>query len=179
MSETGAGNDASTLTAPPAGPTPPSRRRLIGKPRRSTVVLGVIALVSGVAFATVFAFLVTSLTGKSGQPPVRTTGIPKTVSTKLATMMQLSPVPVTKAPNFTLTDQSGHPVSLASLHGRPVVLSSWIRTAPTSARWSRASSSTRTRTSAPPARNVVFIAVNVNPYHHRTPTWRRTPARRG
>src|SRR5207245_769973 len=104
MSETGGANDASTLTAAPAGPTPPSRRRLLVKPRRSTIMLGFIALVSGVAFATVFAFVVTSLTGSRGQPPMRTTGIPKTVSTKLATLMQLSPVPVTRAPGFMLTD---------------------------------------------------------------------------
>ncbi len=59
MSETGAGRMGSPLA------------RILVKPRRSTVVLGVIALVSGVAFATVFAFVVTSLTGGHGSP-VRT-----------------------------------------------------------------------------------------------------------
>lgn len=36
--------------------------------------------------------------------------------------MQLSPVPVTRAPGFTLTDQDGQAMSLASLRGRAVVL---------------------------------------------------------
>jgi len=36
--------------------------------------------------------------------------------------MQLSPVPVARAPGFLLTDQAGHAVSLTSLRGRVVVL---------------------------------------------------------
>jgi len=53
---------------------------------------------------------------------LRTSGIPGSVSTSLANLMQLSPVPVTSAPRFTLTDQGGHPMSLAGLRGRVVVL---------------------------------------------------------
>jgi cytochrome oxidase Cu insertion factor (SCO1/SenC/PrrC family) len=90
--------------------------------RRSTIMLAVIALVSGVAFATVFAFAVTRLSAHGGGQPLRPTGIPASVSNKLAGMMQLSPVPVAAAPGFTLTDQSGRPVSLASFRGRTVVL---------------------------------------------------------
>ena len=36
--------------------------------------------------------------------------------------MQLSPVPAARAPGFTLTDQNGHVLSLASLAGHAVVL---------------------------------------------------------
>src|SRR5258708_31293249 len=90
--------------------------------RRSTIVLAVIAVVSRVAFATVFAFAVTRLGTRGSNPPLRPTGIPASVSTKLAGMMQLSPLPVAPAPRFTLTDQSGRPESLASFRGRPVVL---------------------------------------------------------
>ena len=53
---------------------------------------------------------------------LRPSGIPAGVSTSLANLMQLSPVPVTSAPGFTLTDQGGQTMSLASLRGRVVVL---------------------------------------------------------
>ncbi len=155
MSETGAGRIGSLRT------------RMLVKPRRSTVVLGVIALVSGVAFATVFAFVVTSLSG-GDRSPVRTTGIPKTVSTKLAAMMQLSPVPVTKAPGFTLTDQSGHPVSLAGLHGKTVILTFMDSHCTDICPLVSREFVNAYKDLGGAARNVVFIAVNVNPYH-RTP----------
>jgi cytochrome oxidase Cu insertion factor (SCO1/SenC/PrrC family) len=140
---------------------------VFGKPRRSTVVLSVIAIVSGVAFATAFAFLVTALAGHKSQPSFRATGIPKTVSTKLATMMQLSPVPPAKAPGFTLTDQSGRQVSLAGLRGKTVVLtfmdSHCTDICPLVSReFIDAYKDLGTARG-----DVVFIAVNVNPYHNK------------
>jgi len=141
-------------------------RKLFGKPRRSTVVLTVIALVCGLAFATVFAVLVTSLSGQKSPP--RTTGIPKTVSTKLATMMQLSPVPVTKAPGFTLTDQSGHSVSLAGLHGHPVVLTFMDPHCTDICPLESREFVNAYKNLGAAGRNVVFIAVNVNQYHSST-----------
>ncbi len=53
---------------------------------------------------------------------IRPSGIPASVSTSLADLMQLSPVPARPAPGFTLTDQAGHVLSLASFRGRAVVL---------------------------------------------------------
>jgi len=53
---------------------------------------------------------------------IRPTGIPATVSTRTADLMQLSPVPKAPAPGFTLTDQAGRTVSLASMRGKVVVL---------------------------------------------------------
>ena len=187
MSENAAGNEASNGAATHPGSTPEiaaststltaepgaagagrhsGRRRLMTKPRRSTVVLSVIALVSGLAFATVFAVLVTSLTGQNAHPPLRTTGIPKTVSTELANMMQLSPVPLRKAPGFTLTDQSGHPVSLASLHGHPVVLTFMDPHCTDICPLVSREFVNAYKDLGAAGRNVVFIAVNVNPYHH-------------
>src|SRR5215813_2277854 len=135
--------------------------------RRSTIMLGVIAVVSGVVFATVFAFAVTRLGARSGNPPPRPTGIPSSVSTKLAGMMQLSPVPKAAAPGFTLADQSGRPVSLASFRGRTIVLtfmdSHCTDICPLVSR--EFINARKDLGSA--ARNVVFIAVNVNPYHRR------------
>ena len=170
MSETGAANDRGTATAPdpePPGSSQPRRSRLFGRPRRSTVVLGVIALVSGIAFATVFAFVVTALTGHNRQPPLRTTGIPKTVSTKLATMMQLSPVPPARAPGFTLTDQSGQPVSLAGLHGRTVVLTFMDSHCTDICPLVSREFVDAYKDLGAASGNVVFIAVNVNPYHNK------------
>jgi cytochrome oxidase Cu insertion factor (SCO1/SenC/PrrC family) len=53
---------------------------------------------------------------------LRPTGIPASVSTQLADLMQLSPVPARPAPGFTLIDQHGAVVSLAGLRGHAVVL---------------------------------------------------------
>ena len=53
---------------------------------------------------------------------LRASGIPASVSTSLANLMQLSPIPVTSAPGFTLTDQGGQTTSLAGLKGHVVVL---------------------------------------------------------
>src|SRR5204862_6956979 len=53
---------------------------------------------------------------------IRPSGIPGNISTSLANMMQLSPVPHAAAPGFTLTDQAAHPLSRARLRGTVVVL---------------------------------------------------------
>jgi len=53
---------------------------------------------------------------------IRVSGIPSTVSTLLANLMSLSPVPHRLAPDFLLTDQFGGTVSLHSFRGRSVVL---------------------------------------------------------
>jgi cytochrome oxidase Cu insertion factor (SCO1/SenC/PrrC family) len=148
--------------------TRPGLRNLLPKPRRSTVVLTVIGAVAGVAFATVFAVLVTSLAANHSAPQ-RSTGIPANVSTRLAAMMQLSPVPVRTAPAFTLTDQSGHPVSLSALHGHTVVLTFMDpHCTDICPLVSREFINAYEDLSRAEQRNVVFIAVNVNPYHTKT-----------
>ena len=53
---------------------------------------------------------------------IRVTGIPSNISTATANLMALSPVPARPAPNFTLTDQNGHTLSLSSFRGRAVIL---------------------------------------------------------
>ena len=154
---------AGSPSAPAARPGPWARRR----PRRSTVVLAVVAVVGGLAFASLFAYGVARLSAKTGSSPMRPTGIPASVSTSLAGLMQLTPVPPSAAPGFTLTDQSGHPVSLASVRGKTVVLtfmdSHCTDICPLVSREFIDAS----RDLGPAARNVVFIAVNVNPYHRR------------
>ncbi|MDA8318989.1 MAG: SCO family protein [Actinomycetota bacterium] len=95
----------------------------------------------------------------------RPTGIPASVSTPLADLMQLSPVPATRAPGFTLTDQNGRVLSLASFRGHPVVLEFMdphcVDICPiVSQEFINAY-----RNLGPAAARTVFIAVNVNPYY--------------
>jgi cytochrome oxidase Cu insertion factor (SCO1/SenC/PrrC family) len=148
--------------APGRGADQPARPRT----RRSTIRFAAIALVSGLVFATAFAFAVTRLSARNSSLPIRPTGIPASVSNKLAALMQLSPVQVATAPGFTLTDQSGKPISLAGFRGHTVVLtfmdSHCTDICPLVSREFIDANKDLGRT----ARNVVFIAVNVNPYHH-------------
>lgn len=53
---------------------------------------------------------------------VRPTGLPASISTPLADLMSLQPVPDRPAPDFTLTDQTGRTLPLSSFKGHPVVL---------------------------------------------------------
>lgn len=53
---------------------------------------------------------------------IRVSGIPADVSTRLATLMGLQPVPRKTAPGFTLTDQDEKTLSLSSFRGHTVVL---------------------------------------------------------
>lgn len=140
------------------------RRRL----RRSTVLLVVAVVLGGFAFATVFAFAVSKLSHKStaASNVPRPSGIPAGVSTSLAYQMQLSTVPTRVAPDFTLTDQNGHQVTMAALRGKTVVLtfmdSHCTDICPLVA---REFLDARHDLGAA-GKNVVFVAVNVNPYHH-------------
>lgn len=99
-----------------AAPTPARRR---GRGTLVFAVLGIAVLASG-AFA---AFAVRHRdAGNSLATFSRASGIPPNVSTTLANLMSLSPVPNTQAPGFTLVDQHGRTISLQSLRGRVVVL---------------------------------------------------------
>lgn len=125
-----------------------------------------IALAVVVVFMGAFAIVAVHLRNESSPAPeIRVTGIPTSISTPLAALMALSPVPNQLAPDFNLTDQSGQHLSLASFRGKAVVLefmdphctdicpiiSQEFVDAYHDLRSDRAS--------------VVFLAVNVNPYH--------------
>ena len=86
--------------------------------------------------------------------------------TSLVNLMALTPVPKQAAPGFTLADQAGHTLSLASFKGRAVVLEFMdphctdicpiVSREFIDAYHGLGSAASR----------VVFIAVNVNAYHH-------------
>jgi cytochrome oxidase Cu insertion factor (SCO1/SenC/PrrC family) len=89
--------------------------------RRMWTVLGVVAvlLVGLNAYA---AYVLYGENNQNAGANVRPSGIPRNISTGLANMMELSPILSARAPGFTLTDQNGHTMSLASLRGKVVVL---------------------------------------------------------
>jgi cytochrome oxidase Cu insertion factor (SCO1/SenC/PrrC family) len=112
------GAAADPAAGPPAGLGLPARPRR----RRVWLTLAVVAalLVGVSAYA---AYELTSINNNANPGPLlRPTGIPGNISTSLANLMTLSPVPRSPAPGFTLTDQHGHTMSLASLRGKVVVL---------------------------------------------------------
>jgi cytochrome oxidase Cu insertion factor (SCO1/SenC/PrrC family) len=98
---------------------------------------------------------------------LRVSGIPASVSTSLADLMQLSPIPVQGAPGFTLTDQGGHTVSLTSLRGRVVVLEFMDPHCTDICPIVSQEFVDAYRDLGAKAGQVAFVAVNVNRYHLR------------
>ena len=96
---------------------------------------------------------------------LRATGIPASVSTPLANMMGLSPVPDQPAPNFTLTDQRGQTMSLASLSGRAVILEFMDPHCVDICPIVSQEFVDAYHDLGAAASRAVFLAVNVNPYH--------------
>src|SRR5579863_6962282 len=82
------------------------------------VLLGLIVIAAG-TFAAIASRHHPGATSSAGS--IRPTGTPANVSTPLAELMSLSPVPNEPAPGFTLVDQNGRRISLASLKGHVVV----------------------------------------------------------
>ena len=84
------------------------------------VVAGVLVALLGLL--AIAGYVVIRVRAHDNSLLIRPTGIPASVSTRTADLMQLSPVPTSPAPGFTLTDQAGRTLSLAGLRGRVVVL---------------------------------------------------------
>jgi protein SCO1/2 len=122
-------------------------------------MFGILAL-AGAIFAVV-------IHGQSSQPSslIRVTGIPSSITTPIANLMSLSPVPAASAPQFVLTDQHGLTRSLSSFKGDVIVLEFMdphcVDICPIvsqefiDANHDLGSSASR----------VVFMAINVNKYH--------------
>jgi cytochrome oxidase Cu insertion factor (SCO1/SenC/PrrC family) len=96
------------------GPGPPRRWA-----RRRVITAAVCAMVLAAGLLT---FLVIRHRDQQNSAGIRPSGIPASISTPLASLMELSPVPGRPAPAFTLTDQDGHTLSLTSFKGHAVVL---------------------------------------------------------
>jgi len=137
--------------------------------RRPKMLVAILVTVGGLVFASLFAFTAAMLSRhQAANTAFRPTGIPANVSTGMADRMQLSPVPARTAPGFTLTGQAGRSVSLAGLRGREVVLTFMDpHCTDICPIVSREFIDGRHDLGAAGSK-VVFVAVNVNPYHLRT-----------
>ena len=94
------------------------------KPTNPWIALWFVVLALAVVASTTLAVVALrnrSASGSTNQQ-IRVTGLPASISTSTANLMGLSPIKTRPAPGFTLTDQKGHTLSLASLKGKAVVL---------------------------------------------------------
>ena len=155
-----------TSSAPMADDVPPPGEGPRTPARRGPGPLILIALGVAVLASALFAYVaVRHRDQQNSFANIRASGIPPSVSTPLANLMALSPVPNRPAPNFTLTDQKGQTLSLASFKGRAVVLEFMdphcVDICPiVSQEFVDAYHDLGTAAS-----HVVFMAVNVNPYN--------------
>jgi cytochrome oxidase Cu insertion factor (SCO1/SenC/PrrC family) len=149
--------------ARPGGDPPPPRRGGMYR----VLLLATALTVLVVAAVAIPSYLVLRRGHASAPAPTRVSGIPATVSTSLANLMVLSPVPADRAPGFTLTDQNGHTMSLASLHGKVVVLQFMDPHCTDICPIVSAEFVKAYHDLGPLAGKVVFAAVNVNAYHAR------------
>jgi len=126
----------------------------------------VAALCAAALVAGLLTFLVVRHRGQQDSLAwIRPGGIPASISTPLASLMGLSPVPARPAPAFTLTDQHGHSLSLASFRGRAVVLEFMDPHCVDICPIVSQEFIDAYRDLGGAAARALFIAVNVNPYH--------------
>ena len=124
--------------------------------------LGVLAVL-----AVLFAYLaVRHREQPAAVSQARVSGLPASVSTSLANLMELSPVPSRPAPGFVLTDQDGRTMSLASFKGHAVVLEFMDPHCTDICPIVSQEFIDAQHDLGKAARQAVFIAVNVNAYHH-------------
>jgi protein SCO1/2 len=128
---------------------------------------GLLVLAVAVA-AGVSAYAITRPSGP-GAGQERPSGIPASISTRLANLMGLSPLPRTPAPGFTLTDQAGRTMSMPAFRGKVVVLQFMDDHCTDICPIVAQEFVDAYRDLGPRAGNVVFAAVNINPYHRSVP----------
>lgn len=136
-------------------------------PRRGRVLV-IIAAATAILIAVASAgYLAIRVRQHQQAAGLRASGIPASVPASLADLMQLSPVPAASAPGFTLTDQDGQAMSLASLRGRAVVLEFMDPHCTDICPLVSREFIDAYRDLGASAPQVVFVAVNVNRYHLR------------
>jgi cytochrome oxidase Cu insertion factor (SCO1/SenC/PrrC family) len=146
-----------------AAPAPPEAARAGAALRGRLGFWAILAamILAGAAVVSVVAVV----HARSGPRLVRQSGIPASVSDAQASLMGLSPVPVRPAPGFTLTDQDGRTMSLASLRGKVVVLEFMDPHCTDICPIVSQEYISAYRDLGPLADKVVLAAVNVNQYH--------------
>jgi cytochrome oxidase Cu insertion factor (SCO1/SenC/PrrC family) len=99
----------------------------------------------------------------------RPSGIPASVSTSLANLMALDPLPGRPAPGFRFTDQTGRALSLSAFRGKIVVLEFMDPHCTDICPIVSQEFLDAYRDLGPAAGQVVFAAVNVNQYYSSVP----------
>lgn len=132
---------------------------------RSPRLLYVSLVVIVVLAATFAIFAARHLDAGRAPTPLRATGVPTNISTHIADLMALSPLPAHQAPDFTLTDQNGHTMSLRSFRGKVVVLEFMDPHCTDICPIVSQEYIDAYRNLGLSASKVVFIAINVNQYH--------------
>ena len=127
-------------------------------------VLSIFVVVAGVF--TIFAVNHRSQQNQANQL-LRVSGLPNSVSTSLANLMTLSPVPSKAAAAFTLTDQYGHATSLSEFRGHAVVLEFMDTHCTDICPIVSQEFVDAYHDLGSAAPHVVFLAINVNKYHAR------------
>ena len=131
-------------------------------PYRRVIIaaLGVVVILAGL-----LTYLVVRHRDQGSLAAIRPSGIPASISTSLVNLMGLSPVPARPAPGFTLTDQDGRTMSLASFRGRAVVLEFMDPHCTDICPIVSQEFIDAYHDLGGEASRAVFIAVNVNPYY--------------
>ena len=155
MPEADSSEKAAADQAAPASPDAARRGQLAFWAILAAMILAGAAVVGVVAV----------VHARGGPQLARPTGIPASVSDAQINLLGLSPVPVRSAPGFTLTDQDGHTLSLASLRGKVVVLEFMDPHCTDICPIVSQEYVDAYRDLGPLAGQVVFAAVNVNQYH--------------
>jgi cytochrome oxidase Cu insertion factor (SCO1/SenC/PrrC family) len=138
-----------------------------GRGRRwspAVVLTAAAVLVAAVALASALVIIGHPRASSSAQL-IRPSGIPASIPSSLAGLMSLSPVPHTQAPAFTLTDQHGQALGLSRFRGKAVVLEFMDPHCTDICPLVSQEFADAYRDLGPLAGRVVFVAVNVNPYH--------------
>lgn len=141
----------------------PVREVVLLKVRLALLAAALTVLVGAVA--AIPAYLVAQHAKNTAMQLPRVSGLPANMPTSLANLMVLSPVPRTPAPGFTLTDQQGHRMTLASLRGKVVVLQFMDPHCTDICPLVSQEFVDAYHDLGAQAGQVVFAAVNVNPYH--------------
>jgi cytochrome oxidase Cu insertion factor (SCO1/SenC/PrrC family) len=140
----------------------PSHRRpspLLGKPV-------MVALVVAAVVTAAFAVVAVRIHHQPSQPgEIRVSGLPASVPTSLASLMALSPVPRQPAPDFSLVDQNGRDYSLSAFRGKSVVLEFMDPHCTDICPIISEEFVDAYHDLGGDRSKVVFLAVNVNPYH--------------
>jgi protein SCO1 len=133
---------------------------------RSGWLLALVVAAGILIFAAVIVLVVAIRPHRqSAAAELRPSGIPPSVSTSLAGLMSLSPVPAHPAPGFTLTDQHGQQLAMSAFRGKAVVLEFMDPHCTDICPLVSAEFVAAYDDLGPLAGKVVFAAVNVNPYH--------------